>query len=346
MTIADKLAELYRGLDGRTALPFIGEAYRNPTERDLRVMILGTNSYLSNPDGDHEVAEESWAAWFADGTWPFHRISFLEADLLGRVLAGSSLFPNTLYSSKRPRAHMLATNLLKGYQPAEYVSTSAIPSSVFKANVPVLHAELELLAKGAAFPHVIIALGKVVWGPLWRAFDPDDDATAARYRDLKVEGYHVAGPDSSSVYHHANRLRVSCAGVGQNTLIVLLDHPADRNGREKDAAWLIQQDDFRRLAGLPIARCPDLDPADIPANDAPWETLIRFALGFDGYRWAGSFEECARIAEQRGDTLDEARNALFFTQRAIRHALQSDPLEKGRDKLIASLELVRAKAKG
>jgi hypothetical protein len=342
MSIADKLHDLYRGLGTRPALPYIGERFRNPTDRDLRLMIIGTNSYLSNPDGDDEVVENSWAEWFACGTWPFHRVSFLEADLLGRVLAGSCLFPDKLYSSKRPRAHLLATNLLKGYQPAEYVNTAAIPASLFKENVPAFHAELDALAGEAAFPHVIIALGRVVWEPLWRAFDPEEASSSSRFTNLRVLRYHVAGPESSSVYHHANRVHLECSGRNQHTLLVLLDHPAARTGRERDAAWLIAQDDFRRLSGLPIATCPDLDPADIPADDADWDSLVEFALRFDGYKWAGSFEESARIAGERTDTLDEARNALFFAQRAIRHALQDAPPEAGRDDLTARLGLVRA----
>lgn len=63
-----------------------------------------------------------------------------------------------------------------------------------------------------------------------------------------------------------------------------------------------------------------LTVAMIPAEDAPWQHIAAFALAFDGYEYAGSFERCADIANGPipGD-VDGLRAALFFEQRRWRH---------------------------
>jgi hypothetical protein len=63
-----------------------------------------------------------------------------------------------------------------------------------------------------------------------------------------------------------------------------------------------------------------LTPGDVPQKDADWSTISRFALTYNGYTEAGSFEKCGEIAnEHRNSTLDELRTCLFFEQRRWRH---------------------------
>lgn len=58
----------------------------------------------------------------------------------------------------------------------------------------------------------------------------------------------------------------------------------------------------------------------IPAGDARWEDIERFALTFDGYKHCGSTERCAEIANShRHSTLSDLRTRLFFEQRRWRH---------------------------
>lgn len=58
----------------------------------------------------------------------------------------------------------------------------------------------------------------------------------------------------------------------------------------------------------------------IPDPDADWDTIQRFALTFDGYRFWGSFEKCAEVANKHlNSTLTELRTCLFFEQRRWRH---------------------------
>ena len=57
----------------------------------------------------------------------------------------------------------------------------------------------------------------------------------------------------------------------------------------------------------------------IPQSDARRSEIESFALAFDGYAAAGSFEACAETAHSlRDKTLTELRITLFFRQRARR----------------------------
>ena len=59
---------------------------------------------------------------------------------------------------------------------------------------------------------------------------------------------------------------------------------------------------------------------DLPSADADVHEIFRFALTINGYEIAGSFGDCADIAnEPRHDTLEHLRMCLFFEQRRWRH---------------------------
>ena len=75
-----------------------------------------------------------------------------------------------------------------------------------------------------------------------------------------------------------------------------------------------QNSGFRKIGNS------ELRPDDLPAQDASWTTIQEFALSFDGYRYWGSFERCAGIANRRDHgSLTELRTCLFFEQRRWRH---------------------------
>jgi hypothetical protein len=76
-----------------------------------------------------------------------------------------------------------------------------------------------------------------------------------------------------------------------------------------------------------------LQPTDIPAPDANYETISAFALTFDGYAWSavvGAFANrtAAAYANDAGclneRTLSELRACLFYEQRRHRH-MGEDP---------------------
>ena len=63
-----------------------------------------------------------------------------------------------------------------------------------------------------------------------------------------------------------------------------------------------------------------LRSSDLPPPGARWIAIARFALTLDAYEHWGSFERCARIAnERRQRTLNELRTCLFFEQRRYHH---------------------------
>lgn len=70
----------------------------------------------------------------------------------------------------------------------------------------------------------------------------------------------------------------------------------------------------------PFVPNAQLEVARIPRDDADWPSVARFAATFDGVRAAGSFEECATIANaRRANTLTELRICLYFEYRRWRH---------------------------
>jgi hypothetical protein len=72
---------------------------------------------------------------------------------------------------------------------------------------------------------------------------------------------------------------------------------------------------MRRL--IPTAK---LRLEDLPDPNASWSEISEFSLTFDGYAEAGSFENAARIAnERRCESLQDLRMCLFFEQRRFHH---------------------------
>jgi len=72
-----------------------------------------------------------------------------------------------------------------------------------------------------------------------------------------------------------------------------------------------------------------LNQNDIPSPDAKWEDIQECALSFNGYKYWGSFEKCADLANKiakeyaqnrrLNHSLTELRTCLFFEQRRWRH---------------------------
>lgn len=90
----------------------------------------------------------------------------------------------------------------------------------------------------------------------------------------------------------------------------------------------------------------ELKLADVPLTLATWnESAQEFALTFDGFEHHGSFEACAKIANDMAPTsLTEYRTCLFFEQRRWRH-FDSDPQGKDLVYLNSLLEGIRNKIK-
>ncbi len=92
----------------------------------------------------------------------------------------------------------------------------------------------------------------------------------------------------------------------------------------------------------------------MPAPDAGWHEIGRFALSFNGYEWCGSFGKCAEVGD-RGlegfretgavpESLTELRTCLFFEQRRWRH-FGLDPDYRAMCYISALLQAIREKVR-
>jgi hypothetical protein len=76
---------------------------------------------------------------------------------------------------------------------------------------------------------------------------------------------------------------------------------------------------------------PALKRQDVPSDRASWNVIQQFALGLNGYEWAGN-DKCGQLANStrkryeappKGQmpklSLDELRACLFFEQRRFHH---------------------------
>jgi hypothetical protein len=65
----------------------------------------------------------------------------------------------------------------------------------------------------------------------------------------------------------------------------------------------------------------ELTPADIPSFTEAWSRIEPFALTFDGFRYWGTVEKCAEIAQsRRPGSLTELRTCLFYEARRCKQA--------------------------
>jgi hypothetical protein len=90
----------------------------------------------------------------------------------------------------------------------------------------------------------------------------------------------------------------------------------------------------------------DLRLSMIPAADADWGEISKFALTLDGYAAYGSFDACADLAN-RGtpQSLLELRSSLFFEQRKWRH-FGREPDREALDNIRSLVERIRSKVAG
>ncbi len=79
----------------------------------------------------------------------------------------------------------------------------------------------------------------------------------------------------------------------------------------------------------------ELTPADIPSFKETWARIEPFALTFDGFKYWGSVEKCAEVAQaRRPGSLTELRTCLFYEARRWKLA------DKTPD--VASMKFIRA----
>lgn len=90
-----------------------------------------------------------------------------------------------------------------------------------------------------------------------------------------------------------------------------------------------------------------LQPADVPDRDAPWERIAAFGHGYHAYRVAGSLQRVTELTvaahdqwERDGtlpDALPRLRLALFHTVRATHGTAPSPATEQWARALVAAI---------
>jgi hypothetical protein len=239
----ESLLDLYRNAGDQTHLrPFIGEAFLSPTSEHFRVMVIGINAYVSPEDWDS--ADPNWFyKWAKNGDDGFYEQAHRDAKALADALCERSEYygeykyiaPDSLY----------VTNTVKEYLPEETgKSSDNVPQSYFEEGAEVWERELDILADQNALPHLVIVFGSQVWPYACDSMRVEEGKI--EYQNFSVEEYnHTSGP----CLHFANRIEVSLDENTQTILLTRCYHPSAHE-RKVTPEWLLNQSDFRQLAGI------------------------------------------------------------------------------------------------
>lgn len=219
-------------------LPFVGAAFERPSPDQLRVAVVGINSYVSAqhwplaPGG-------GFPDWFAHTKYRFFRSVKRNATRLVSGLVDNGIFdglrfewPDSFY----------ATNAIKTYLPeCQGKRADQVSPELFAQHAATWREELDAMAEHGALPHLVVIFGEPFWRNAWSAFRlPHVDA----YQHLRVLDYrHADGPS----LHFVNRLGLGGVSGEQTTLLVRLRHPSSRT-LKGSLSWLLGQEDFWSLA--------------------------------------------------------------------------------------------------
>lgn len=223
----DRAHAIYSKRDNHI-LPFVGSAFDRPTPDQLRVAVVGINSYVSAqhwplaPGG-------GFPEWFAQTNYRFFRSVKRNATRLVAGLVDNGVFeglrfhwPDSFYEAEGKRADQVSPEM-------------------FDQHAATWRDELDAMAEHGALPHLIVIFGEPFWKHAWSAFKPP---RANGFEHLRVLDYrHTDGPS----LHFVNRLRLGGANGDQTTLLVHLRHPSSRT-RKGSVSWLLAQEDFWTLA--------------------------------------------------------------------------------------------------
>ena len=147
-----------------------------------------------------------------------------------------------------------------------------------------------------------------------------------------LAGAVVAAVSSSRVRWLGAALPAFSAPVVAWLLLQALTSILDliRRGRESWSEFAPVVSEFvADVTGSRLISNLDLSPGDIPGPDADYQSIVSFALTFDGYDHWGSVKACGEVAnaaleafvERRAlpDSLTDLRTCLFFEQRRHQH---------------------------
>jgi hypothetical protein len=219
--------------------PFIGHAFDAPDSNSLRVMTIGINAYLSPPDW--AVQKPTWfSSWFNEETNPFDRGVARDAETIANALAEhSSLFAGLAVRGKEGIFH---TNAIKTFLPKSIGRwADQISAHDYERQATTWHAELDIMAKHGALPHVVIVFGRPFWPWAWQAFHP---SYRPIFSYLKVRGFQ---PASGKGLHYANLIEVEGVGGRQSLALLRVRHPASWKSSKATPEWVLSIQDVREL---------------------------------------------------------------------------------------------------
>lgn len=245
----ESLLSLYEnGSDQTHIRPFVGESFRSPTSKFLRVMAIGINAYLS-PEDWSSIDPDWFYNWAKNGNDGFYEQAHLDAKTLASALCeGSEYFEE--YEYVEPDS-LYVTNAIKEYLPEEIgKSSDDVPQSYFEKGAEIWERELDILAKHNALPHLVIVFGSQVWPHACDSLRVNEGKID--YQNFSIGEYnHTNGP----CLHFANRIDVSVGGDSQTILLTRCHHPSAYK-REATPEWLLNQSDFCQLAGIEDGDAP------------------------------------------------------------------------------------------
>jgi hypothetical protein len=264
MNITTQLEAIYTRHE-HAVLPYIGAAFQQPDERDLRVMAIGINAYISAKDWPPKA---HWMRdWFEQRKPRFYQRVFKEAaQLAAAVTAPSMMFEGRVFD---PQRCLLGTNAVKTYLPeAEGKRAEQLTAEHFAQHDLQWRDELQLLAEAGVAPHVILIFGAPFWEHAWKAFHPEHTSLRA---PIAVRSFRAAWGDAP---HRLNRITLDLAGRPHDLLLVRLMHPAGRS-MMGSARWLVGRSAFRELAGRESTCANDPRRPDARAHAPPQRAPIR-----------------------------------------------------------------------
>ncbi len=241
-TFTQHVRKLYAAHD-HNIQPYVGAAFERPSDEDLRVVIVGINSYVSAKHW-HSVrngSAEGWfAGWFQSSEHRFFRVARRSSDaLIGGLSAPNWLLHGRLHHGA---ASYYATNAIKSYVPeSDGKKANQIAKSTFGSHAATWRAELDLMARFDVLPDLIVVFGRPFWPHACDSFRPSE---VRPFNHLRVLDYqHAPGP----CLHFVNRLCLAGRTSKRDVLLVRMRHPSARTARGS-VEWLLAQPDFLRLA--------------------------------------------------------------------------------------------------
>jgi hypothetical protein len=216
--------------------PYIGAAFREPNDGQLRIMAVGINAY----SGVNTQGKESpgwFAGWFTSQKYRFYKGVWRDLQGFAKVITR----PPFLFAGREfaGMESVYLTNAVKVYvKESEGKRADQLTPDHFAAHLGQWRDELDALAESDAHPHVVAIIGDPFWSYACDSF------RRPAFKSLQVTKQRWC--DGKSL-HFANRYVVAGPHGERELLLVRLRHPAGRS-RTGSPRWLFEQPDFREVA--------------------------------------------------------------------------------------------------